>query len=450
MHIPSIVTPEGIKPNPEKLKAIDRIALPRTQKEIKSFLGITGYYRHFIKDYSKIAYHLIKYLKQGSKINVKDKYYKIAFEKLKILLKNYPILIHPDFTKTFTLVTDASNFALGAALMQGNKVVSFASRTLNGHEKNYSTPILWATKYFRPYLFGRKFLIKTDHRPLVWLNSIKEPNAKLQRWKIKLNEFDFEINYIKGKENVIADGLSRLNYEASNGEIEVNLHELFDEDANTVHSAESGATDYIKITEQPINLFKIQLFIQNSNFNSLRTETIFKNKVRHMLKVTNEDSLLDFMKEKVAVFCPNIELYKIFQSIYIEYFARNKSLKILKANIFLEDVNDREIILQLIEKTHLENNHRGINEVYDELKRNYYYPKLQKEIQKYIDTCEIYKLAKYDRSPIKHNLNIAPTPKKHNEIVHVDIWYPQRGTMYLTSVDKLTKYATAFHLEDRI
>lgn len=456
-----VVTPEGIKPNPEKLKTIDKIALPKTQKGIKSFLGITGYYRRFIKDYSRVAHHLIKYLKQGTKININDKDYKASFEKLKTLLKNDPILIHPDFNKTFTLVTDASNFALGAALMQGNKVVSFASRTLNGHEKNYSTiekellAIVWATKYFRPYLFGRKFVIKTDHRPLVWLNNIKEPNAKIQRWKIKLNEFDFDINYIKGKENVIADGLSRLCYEEANSEIEINLHELFDEDDNTVHSAESDDTDYIKITEQPINMFKNQLFIQPSNLNSSKTKIMFKNKIRHILTVTNEDSLLDFMREKLppkglaVVFCPNIELYKLFQSLYIEYFARNKCLKILKSNLYVEDITDREMLLQLIEKMHSKNNHRGINEVYEELRKSYFYPKLKKEIQKYINSCEICKVAKYDRSPIKYNLNITPTPEKHNDIVHLDIWYPQRGTMYLTSIDKLTKYATAFYLEDR-
>lgn len=456
-----VVTAEGIKPNPEKLKAIDKIALPKTQKEIKSFLGITGFYRRFIKDYSKIAHHLIKYLKQGAKIDTNDKEYKTAFEKLKKLLKNDPILIHPDFDKTFTLVTDASNFALGAVLMQGNRAVSFASRTLNGHEKNYSTiekellAIVWATKYFRPYLFGRRFVIKTDHRPLVWLNNIKEPNAKIQRWKIKLNEFDFDINYIKGKENVVADGLSRLSYEASNSEIEVNLHEFFDEDADTVHSAESDDADYIKITENPINMFKNQVFIQTSNENSCKTKIMFKNKIRHNLKVANADGILNFFKDKlpskglVVVFCPNIELYKEFQSLYIKYFARNKNLKVLKANLFIEDITDRETLLQLIEKTHIKNNHRGINEVYEELRKDYFYPKFQKEIQKYINSCEICKLAKHDRSPIKYNLNITPTPTKHNDIVHIDIWYPQRGTMYLTTIDKLTKYATAYYLEDR-
>ena len=94
--------------------------------------------------------------------------------------------------------------------------IAYASRTLNKHEENYSTTekellsIIWATKYFRPYLYGKKFTIQTDHRPLTWLMSLKDPNSKLMRWKIKLDEFNFEIKYKQGKLNTNADALSRI------------------------------------------------------------------------------------------------------------------------------------------------------------------------------------------------------------------------------------------------
>lgn len=106
----------------------------------------------------------------------------------KNLLINEPILWYPDFSKPFVLTTDASNVALGAVLSQGpigsDRPIAYASRTLNDSEQNYSTiekellAIVWATKYFPPYLFGRKFDIITDHKPLEWLFSIKEPNSK--------------------------------------------------------------------------------------------------------------------------------------------------------------------------------------------------------------------------------------------------------------------------------
>ncbi|GJQ67544.1 hypothetical protein Trydic_g8356 [Trypoxylus dichotomus] len=110
------------------------------------------------------------------------------------------------FQKPFILTTDASNVAVGAILYQGklgsDKPVSYASSET---EQRHSTTekelvaMVWATKYFRPYLYGRKFAIYTDHRPLVWLSSLKEPNSKLARWKIRLDEFNFDIVYKKGK-----------------------------------------------------------------------------------------------------------------------------------------------------------------------------------------------------------------------------------------------------------
>ena len=131
-----------------------------------------------------------------------------------------PILAYPDFAKPFTLTTDSSNFALGAVLSQNGHPICFASRTLNEHEIKYSTiekellGIVFGTSYFRPYLYGRRFIIQTDHKPLVWLSNLKEPNLKLQRWKLKLDEYNFEVKYIKGKDNYVADALSRIQINA--------------------------------------------------------------------------------------------------------------------------------------------------------------------------------------------------------------------------------------------
>src|SRR5699024_8084703 len=139
---------------------------------------------------------------------------------------------YPDFSKPFILTTDASDYALGAVLSQGNvpsdKPIAYASRTLNESECRYSTiekellAIVWACKYFRPYLFGRKFKIYTDHRPLVWLFSLKEPNSKLVRWRLKLEEYDYEIIYKKGKQNSNADSLSRVQLNMLENESVVN------------------------------------------------------------------------------------------------------------------------------------------------------------------------------------------------------------------------------------
>lgn len=219
-YLGHIVTPEGIKPNPNKIEVIKTFPIPRTTKQIKSFLGLLGYYRKFIKDFAKLTKPLTYRLKKGVKINPNDIDYKEGFEICKNLLTNDPILQYPDFNKPFVLTTDASNFAIGAILSQGevgsDLPVSYASRTLNNHEISYSTiekemlAIIWATKQFRPYLYGRKFTIVTDHRPLQWLFTIKEPNSKLVRWRLKLEEYDYKIVYKKGLLNGNADALSRI------------------------------------------------------------------------------------------------------------------------------------------------------------------------------------------------------------------------------------------------
>lgn len=211
-----VITPEGIKPNPSKIEAVLKYPVPKTIKEIKSFLGLVGYYRRFISGFAKLTAPMTKCLRKGTRINIDDPDYKECFELCKELLTNAPILKYPDFEKPFKLTTDASNISIGGVLSQCNQPIGYYSRTLNSAEKNYSTiekellAILDCTKHFRPYLYGRKFIIETDHNPLVWLYKIKEPNSRLVRWKLKLEEFDFDIIYKKGKENKVADALSRI------------------------------------------------------------------------------------------------------------------------------------------------------------------------------------------------------------------------------------------------
>lgn len=230
-YLGHVITNEGVKPNPDKIDAIKKFPLPKTPKEIKSFLGLVGYYRKFIKDFARITKPLTQCLKKDSKI-IHNQNFISAFQTCKNLLINSPILQYPDFTKPFILTTDASNVALGAILSQGaigsDKPIAFASRTLNESESKYSTiekellAIVWACKYFRPYLFGRKFTIYTDHRPLVWLFKLREPNSKLVRWRLKLEEFDYDIVYKKGKLNLNADALSRIQINAIENESIIN------------------------------------------------------------------------------------------------------------------------------------------------------------------------------------------------------------------------------------
>lgn len=252
-YLGHVITPKGVEPDPNKIKAVKEFPIPNTPKEIKSFLGLAGYYRKFIKDFAKISKPLTSCLKKDAKI-IHTPEFLNSFNHLKNLLINAPILQFPDFTKPFVLTTDSSNYAFGAVLSQGtppnDKPVAYISRTLNAHECNHSVVekelgcIVWSCKMFRPYLFGRKFYIYTDHRPLVWLFNMKEPNSKLVRWRLKLEEYNYEIIYKKGKQNVNADSLSRIKINAIETESTINQPGDIDRDI----------TQYLKeLAEDPIS-----------------------------------------------------------------------------------------------------------------------------------------------------------------------------------------------------
>jgi len=217
-YLGHIISEEGVKPDPHKIKAVINFPAPRNPKNIKQFLGLVGYYRRFIPQFSKIAKPLTDLLKKNRPFKWELSQTN-AFNILRESLCSEPILQYPDFTQPFILTTDASGYAIGGVLSQGkigkDLPISYVSRILNKAEQNYSTiekeclAIVYCTNHFRPYLYGRKFTIVTDHKPLVWLHSIKDPSSRLWKWRTKLAEYDYDIQYKKGSLNNNADALSR-------------------------------------------------------------------------------------------------------------------------------------------------------------------------------------------------------------------------------------------------
>jgi len=217
-YLGHIIGENGVRPDPKKIEAVQNFPIPKNAKNVKQFLGLAGYYRRFIKGFSKIAKPLTNLLKGDNDFKWKDKEQE-SFDILKSALCQEPILQYPDFTKPFLLTTDASGTAIGAILSQGqigkDQPISYASRVLNDAERNYSTiekellAIVYAVQHFRPYLYGKKFKLITDHKPLTWLHKLKDPTSRLARWRIKLAEYDYEIIYKPGKINANADALSR-------------------------------------------------------------------------------------------------------------------------------------------------------------------------------------------------------------------------------------------------
>jgi hypothetical protein len=217
-YLGHIISDKGVKPDPSKLTAVKEFPRPQSAKNIKQFLGLAGYYRRFIPEFSKVARPLTDLLKKDRAFSWTDEQEK-AFATLRDALCSKPILQFPDFTRPFVVTTDASGYAIGGVLSQGeigkDLPIAYASRLLNNAEKNYSTiekellAIVYCVNYFRPYIYGRNFTLVTDHRPLVWLHTVTDPTSRLIRWRLKLAEYEYNVIYKPGKINDNADALSR-------------------------------------------------------------------------------------------------------------------------------------------------------------------------------------------------------------------------------------------------
>ncbi|KAD3640786.1 hypothetical protein E3N88_30009 [Mikania micrantha] len=209
-----VVCADGILVDPSKVQAVMRWSPPKTPTEIRCFLGLAGYYRRFIQDFARIASPLTKLTRKDVKFVWGDDQEK-AFNELKFKLTQAPVLTLPDGPDDFVVYSDASYLGLGCVLMQRGKVIAYASRQLKVHEVNYPThdlelaAVVFALKIWRHYLYGVKCTIYTDHKSLKYLFTQKELNMRQRRWIELLKDYDCEILYHPGKANVVADALSR-------------------------------------------------------------------------------------------------------------------------------------------------------------------------------------------------------------------------------------------------
>ncbi|XP_068245848.1 uncharacterized protein [Palaemon carinicauda] len=215
-----VINKRGIFPQQDKIGAILDMPAPTTKKQLRSFIGSVNFYGRFVPNLSDKLIHLTKFLKKGSseKFNF-DEDALCKFNELKSCLTSPPILQVPDLNNIFCLRTDASSTGLGAVLLQyidGEPYpVAFASKKLLPPETRYAAiereclAIVWGIKKFEYYLMGRKFLLESDHKPLMYLETSKSSNDRLMRWSLALQVYSFSVVHVKGTNNIFADLLSR-------------------------------------------------------------------------------------------------------------------------------------------------------------------------------------------------------------------------------------------------
>ena len=210
-----------VKPISAKVQAIAEFPVPTDKKQLMRFLGMAGYYRKFCSNFSSISAPLTNLLKRNTKF-VWSTICQESFEQIKAMLQSSPVLLAPDFSKPFKLAVDASDVGIGGVLLQEDSSgvdhpVCYFSKKLNKHQKNYSTiekeclALVLALQHFDVYVSSSyvPLVVFTDHNPLTFLSKIKNKSQRLVRWSLLLQNYNLEIRHIKGRDNLVADALSR-------------------------------------------------------------------------------------------------------------------------------------------------------------------------------------------------------------------------------------------------
>jgi hypothetical protein len=210
-----VISQQGIAVDPKNVVAVVEWKRPSSVSEIRSFLGLAGYYRCFVPNFSSIAKPFTRLLEKDVMF-VWSSDCEVSYHTLKNKLVSAPILALPESGKRFTVYMDASRIGLGCVLMQEGRVIAYGSRQLRKHEGNYLTHdlelVAWvfALKLWRHYLYGESCDIYTDHKSLKYIFTHKELNLRQRRWLESIKDYDLSIHYHPGKANVVADALSRF------------------------------------------------------------------------------------------------------------------------------------------------------------------------------------------------------------------------------------------------
>jgi len=405
-YLGHILSKDGVSPDQNKVTAIWNFPRPKTVRDVRAFLGLSGYYRSFIKDYAAISRPLTQLTKKDAKFDWTEAQ-QLSFDNLKTALTSDSVLAHPRFDLPFILSCDASNYAISSILSQlqngKERPISFASRMLNKAEKNYSTThkellaVVFGTQIHRCFLYGRKFRIVTDHAALKWLITVKNHQcARLTRWVLKLAEYEFEIEHKPGKKHVNADSLSR--HIASMRPDETTLTETSD-------LTEVGLTREAVFEEQ-------------------RKDAYCRRKVEEI--EAQQESGFELSTDGL--------LYK--------------GDKLSEAKLVVPETLVREVIQMHHDKVFA--GHQGIKRTRNLLKLHYYWPNLNRDVETYVKQCESCSKLKVGKNPTAP-LGELPETSYPFELVSLDICgpYPEtkRGNRYLlTFIDHFSRYPEAIPL----
>ncbi|KAK3093316.1 hypothetical protein FSP39_013979 [Pinctada imbricata] len=433
-YLGHVVSEDGIATSGDKTKVIKNWPVPCNVTEVRSFLGLCSYYRRFVPNFASLASPLHKLTKMGTRFDWTQACQE-AFLTLKEALTSAPILANPNFAYPFILDTDASDQSIGAVLSQNidgtERVCAFASRTLSKSERRYCVTrkellaVVHFVKHFRHYLYGRKFLIRTDHSSLRWLMQFKNPENQLARWLEILSEFDFEIQHRPGRQHCNADALSRVPCRQCGYITEWDKDDV-DPLANKVYSASSHTINSLRdMQAEDKDLIKVRGWLNS--------------KVRPDSKVVQSESY--YLKSLYSQFDRLCQLDGILYRKWEDFEASMTKYQALVP------LSQRRVILRYChdEKTA---GHLGIKKTLEKVRQGYYWPKMQSDVRLYVNGCEFCTKRKGENKTKRAPMKLVQTGYPMERIA-IDILgelpLTESGNKYILVIsDYFTKWTESF------
>ena len=410
-----VVDENGVQVDDEKLKAISEYPTPRTSKQVKQFLGLASYYRRFIPNFADLSEPLNDLTKKSNKFDWTDRCEE-SFKSLIRALTNPPVLVFPDLRKPFRITTDASGVGIGAILSQLDenrceRVIAYASRTLNKAERNYPTierellAIVWATKQYKQYIFGTTFELVTDHKPLTYLKNLGDTSSRIANWKVRLEEFSFSIVYKKGAANTNADVLSRI--ERDNAEEEV--------------MAVSSEIVQQKVDAEDVRRWQRE----DEDVNRLKAET--EKRGGSYNNYTIDDGILYALKKKVKPYEP-------------QWTKRLVVPEKLKATVLTACHDD------------MSGAHLGERKTWTKVAGKFFWSKMREDVEWWCRSCAVC-AAKNRPRPHEANMKPITEPSRPFEKIGIDFLGPlpktENGNRYILVLsDYATRWPEAFATSD--
>ncbi|WVZ69508.1 hypothetical protein U9M48_018282 [Paspalum notatum var. saurae] len=396
-----ILSEKGVAVDPSKVEDVLNWKQSETVTEIQSFLGLAGYYRRFIKDFSKTAKPMTSLTKKNAKFIWSPK------------CEEAPVLAQPDVTKPFDVYCDTSGQGLGFVLMQEGRVIAYASRQLRKHEANYPThdlelaTVVHALKIWRHYLLGNTCHIYTDHKSLKYIFTQPELNMRQRRWLELIKDYDLEIHYHPGKANVVADALSRRAH--------CNVNE-----ARPTARVICWEMDEIEMpTEQLVELY------------SLIIEPTIKDLV---IAAQKQDPGMAHIREGID------------EEKKACFTLDDQGVLWFKNRLVVP--KDMELWKKILDEAHTSvlTMHPGSNKMYQDLKQKFWWTRMKREIAKYVSECDVCKRVKADHLKPGGMLQPLNVPAWKWEDIHMDfvVGLPRTQKGYdsiWVIVDRFTKAA---------